>query len=92
MKLAPKSIIFSKTFSLFDHLAFVIIINSLGYEEGLCCLLGTVYNNSTNTLSPVQQEWAKLEDTFKTYIHDQQKTKKEKIRWTSEKKKTLKNK
>jgi len=92
MKLAPKSIVFSKTFSLFDRLAFVVIIDSLGYEEGLCRLLGTIYNNSTNILSPVQQEWAKLEDTFKKYIHDRQKTKKEKIRRTSEKKKTLKNK
>jgi len=29
-KHAPKNIMFSKTFSLFDHLAFVIIINFAG--------------------------------------------------------------
>jgi len=34
-KHAPKNIVFSKTFSLFDRLAFVIIIDSVGYEGAL---------------------------------------------------------
>jgi len=87
MKLAPKSIIFSKTFSLFDCLSFVIIVDSLGYEDGLHWLLATIYNTPSSLLGLVQQEWAKLEDLFKKYIHDWQKTKK--VRCTSDKKKNL---
>jgi len=78
MKLAPKSIEFSKTCTLFDCLSFVIITDSLGYEEGLCQLLATIYNKQSSVLLPVQQEWAKLEDSFKCYIHDWQKTKNKK--------------
>jgi len=34
-KQAPKNIVFSKTFRLFNHLTFVIIIDLLGYEAAL---------------------------------------------------------
>jgi len=74
---------------LFDCISFVIIIISLGYEEGLRLLLAVIYLKPSSELWLVQKEWAKLEDTFKQYIHDRQKTQKQKVRWTSDRKKKL---
>jgi len=79
LKQAPKSIVFSKTFSLFDYLSFVIIIDSVGYEAGLRCILADVFGTHEENLSTALECWAKREDKFKMYIHEHQKTKREKI-------------
>jgi len=89
-KHAPKNIVFSKTFSLFDCLAFVIIIDSLGYEGTFKRLLADLFNKHDNAPDDVQLGWAQREDTFKMYILEQQCTKKEKIHQTAEKKLKLK--
>jgi len=89
-KHAPKNIVFSKTFSLFDRLAFVIIIDSVGYEGALKRLLADLFKQHDNVPDDVQLGWAQREDTFKTYILERQRTKKEKIRQTAEKKIKLK--
>ncbi len=85
-KHAPKNIVFSKTFTLFDRLAFVIIIDSLGYEGCLKRLLADVFKKQDNVPSNVLLGWAKREDSFKDYILERQRSKKEKIRRTAEKK------
>jgi len=85
-KLAPKNIVFSKTFSLFDRLSFVIIIDSVGYAEGLRRLLADIFEDEDNDPGPVLLGWANREDIFKQYILKRQQTKKEKIRRTKEKK------
>jgi len=59
IKQAPKGIVFSKTFSLFDRLSFVIIINSIGYEEGLKHILADVFGLHEENLSTVLECWAK---------------------------------
>jgi len=56
---------------LFDHLAFVII-DSLGYEGTLKRLLADLFNQHDNAPDDVQLGWAQREDTFKTYILEQQ--------------------
>jgi len=86
-KHTPKNIVFSKTSSFFDHLAFIIIIDLLGYEGALKWLLADLFNNCNkhdNVPDNVQLGWAQREDTFKTYILEQQRSKKEKIQWTAE--------
>ncbi len=90
IKQAPKGIVFSKTFSLFDHLSFVIIIGSIGYEEGLKRILADVFGLHEENLSTVLECWAKREDKFKLYIHERQKMKKEKIQHTMVRKLCLK--
>jgi len=57
-KNAPKNIVFSKTFSLFDRLSLVIVTDSLGYECGLRHLLADIFNNEHNDLGPVMMGWA----------------------------------
>ena len=79
-KQAPKNIVFSKTFTLFDHLAFVIIINSVGYQAALQQLLADIFKQQDFALDNVQLGWANREDAFKKYILEQQQSKKEKIR------------
>jgi len=79
---------FLKTFSLFDRLSFVIIIDSLGYEGGLKRLLVDIFKTPNNIPSQVLLGWAKREDTFKNYIHERQQSKKEKIRQTAKKTET----
>jgi len=59
IKQAPKGIVFSKTFSLFDRLSFVIIINSIGYKEGLKHILADVFGLHEENLSTVLECWAK---------------------------------
>jgi len=78
-KLAPKNIVFSKTYSLLDQLAFVIIIDLLGYEGALTILLADVFNKQDNVPDDVQLRWAQREDKFKLYILEHQQSKKEKI-------------
>jgi len=78
-KHAPRNIVFSKTFSLFDRLAFVIIIDLLGYEGALRRLLANLFNQHNNVPDDVQLGWAQREDTFKSYILEHQRSKKEKI-------------
>jgi len=86
-KQALKNIVFSKTFSLFDHLAFVIIIDSVGYEATLRWLLADIFKDTNFVLDKVPHGWAQWEDTmFKKYILACQQLKKEKIRWMAEKK------
>jgi len=58
LKQAPKSIVFSKTFSLFDRLSFVIIIDSVGYEVALRRILADVFGKEKEDLSMVLQCWA----------------------------------
>jgi len=89
-KLAPTNIVFSKTYSLFDQLAFVIIIDSLGYEGALRRVLADVFNKQDNVPDDVQLRWAQREDKFKTYILERQQSKKEKNQQTVEKKLKLK--
>jgi len=89
-KHAPKNIVFSKTFSLFDCLVFVIIIDSLGYKGALKRILADVFHKLDFKPDIVQLGWAQREDTFKEYILQLQQLKKEKIQWTAEKKKKLK--
>ena len=79
IKQAPKGIVFSKTFSLFDRLSFVVVIDSVGYEAGLKCILVDVFGTHEENLSTVLECWAKREDKFKLYIRERQKTKREKI-------------
>jgi len=79
LKQAPKGIVFSKTFSLFDCLLFVIIIDSVSYKAGLKCILADVFGSHEENLSTVLECWAKREDKFKLYIRERQKTKREKI-------------
>jgi len=85
-KHAPKNIVFSKTFTLFDHLSFVIVIDLLGYEGCLKHLLADIFKKQDNVPSNVLLGWAKREDSFKDYILERQHSKKEKIRQTAEKK------
>jgi len=85
-KHAPKTIMFSKTYTLFDCLSFVIIIDSLGYEGCLKQLLADIFKKLDNIQSNVLLGWAKREDTLKNYILGRQQSKKEKIRQTAEKK------
>jgi len=91
LKQAPKSIVFSKTFSLFDRLSFVIIIDSVGYEGALKRITADIFGNKKGDLSLVQKCWAKREDKFKLYICERQKTKREKIRRTMVRKLRLKD-
>jgi len=70
LKQAPKSIVFSKTFSLFDRLSFVIIIDSVGYEAGLKRILADIFGTHDENLSTVMESWAKREDKFKLYIRE----------------------
>jgi len=79
LKQAPKSIIFSKTFSLFECLSFNIIIDSAGYEVALRHIVADIFGNHKEDLSLVQKCWTKREDKFKEYICERQKTKQEKI-------------
>jgi len=88
-KQAPKNIVFSKTYSLFDRLAFVIIIDSVGYEAAIRRVLSDIFNQGNFDLDSVQLGWANREDTFKKYILERQQSKKEKIRRTAEKKMKL---
>jgi len=85
-KQAPKNIVFSKTYSLFDRLAFIIIIDSVGYEVAIRRVLSDIFKQGNFDLDNVQLGWANREDTFKKYILEQQQSKKEKIRRTAEKK------
>jgi len=91
LKQAPKSIVFSKTFSLFDRLSFVIIIDSVGYEVALRRIAADIFGNEKEELCLVQKCWARREDKFKEYICERQKTKREKIRCTMVRKLRLKD-
>jgi len=71
---------------MFDHLAFAIIIDSMGYEAAIQWLLADIFKEPDYVLDNVQLGWAKREDTFKKYILEHQQSKKEKIRQTAEKK------
>jgi len=88
-KQAPKNIVFSMTFTLFDHLAFVIIIDLVGYQAALQQLLADISNQQDFALDNVQLGWANREDAFKKYILEWQQSKKEKVQQTAEKKKKL---
>jgi len=67
-KHAPKNIVFSKTFSLFDHLVFVIIIDLLGYKGALKRILVDVFHKPDFKPDIVQLGWVQRDDTFKAYI------------------------
>jgi len=59
---------FSKTYSLFNCLVFVIVIDSLGYEGALKRILSDIFHTKDIKPDMVQLGWAQREDTFKAYI------------------------
>jgi len=61
-KHAPKNIVFLKTFSLFDHLAFFIIIDLLGYRGTLKRLLADLFDQHDNVPDDVQLGWAQRKE------------------------------
>jgi len=85
-KVAPKNIVFSKTYTLFDQLAFVICVDSLGYEETLLVLL---VKNEEYQLDHVVVGWARVQDEIKLYMQKHQKTKEDKIKRTLDRKQLL---
>jgi len=56
-KVAPKNIVFSKTMSLFDCLAFVIGIDSVGTMEYLQKLFQMLFAEEQFDLHPVTKAW-----------------------------------
>jgi len=80
LKLAPKNIVFSKTSTLFDRLSFVVIIDSVGYEDGIKRILAHLFQKQDNVVDTVILEWARREDRIKKYILLRQRTKIQKIR------------
>jgi len=80
MKLAPKNIVFLKTSTLFDRLSFVVIIDSVGYEDGIKRILAHLFQKQDNVVDTVILEWAQREDRIKKYILLRQRTKIQKIR------------
>jgi len=57
-KVAPKNMVFSKTHSLFDQLALVMIYNSIGYAGCLTAILGALLGTINMKLNPVEASWA----------------------------------
>jgi len=52
-KLAPKNIVFLKTSTLFDRLSFVVIIDSVGYEDGIKRILAHLFQKQDNVVDTV---------------------------------------
>jgi len=50
--------VFSKTHSLFDRLALVIIYDSIGYIGCLTAILGALLGTTNMRLHPVEASWA----------------------------------
>jgi len=79
-KVAPKNIIFSKTYTLFDRLAFVICVDSLGYKEILHHLMVLLVKDEEYKVNHVVMGWARVQDKIKLYMQNWQKDKEQKIK------------
>jgi len=88
-KVALKNIVFSKTYALFDRLAFVICVDLLGYEETLHRLLVLLVKNEEYQVDHVVVGWARVQDEIKLYMQKRQKTKEDKIKRTLDRKQLL---
>jgi len=88
-KVAPKNMVFSKTHSLFDHLALVIIYDSIGYLGCLTAILGALLGTTTMKLHPVEASWATQLDRQRLKKQEREKTRKAKGQRSSGKRKRL---
>jgi len=60
---------FSKTYTWFEQLVFVICVDLLGYKETLHCLLVLLVNNEEyNVNHVVVMGWARVQDEIKLYM------------------------
>jgi len=59
---APKSKTFSKMMSLADRIAFVVIVDSIGYECGILRIVAKITGRTTMRISPALRLWLKLKD------------------------------
>jgi len=88
-KVAPKNIVFSKTYTLFDRMAFIICVDLLGYEETLHHLLVLLIKNEEYKVNHVGMGWARVQDKIKLYMQKRQKDKEQKIKHTLDRKQLL---
>jgi len=61
-KVAPKNMVFSKTHSLYDHLALVIVYDSIGLFECLSYIFQVLLKNDAYVLPPIEATWSKQQD------------------------------
>jgi len=61
-KVAPKNMVFSKTHSLYDRLALVIVYDSIGLYEFLTRIFQMLLQNEGYVLPPVKATWSKQQD------------------------------
>ncbi len=57
-KVAPKTMVFSKTHSVYDRLALVIAYDSIGLYECLTCIFQMLLQHETYVLPPVEATWS----------------------------------
>jgi len=88
-KVAPKNMVFSKTHSLFDRLALVIIYDSIGYLGCLTAILGALLGTTSMKLHPVETSWATQLDRQRLKKKEREKTRKAKGQRSSGKRKRL---
>jgi len=70
--------VFSKTHSLFDRLALVIIYDSIGYIGCLTAILGALLGTTNMRLHPVEASWATQLDRQCQKKQEREKTRKAK--------------
>jgi len=61
-KVTPKNMVFSKSHSLYDRLALVIVYDSIGLHECLSRILKMLLQNEDYILSPIEATWSKQQD------------------------------